>query len=317
VARNGIGRHALAITGPTACGKTGFALALAREFPVEIISMDSAMVYRGMDIGTAKPEPAERKAVVHHLIDILDPEETYSAGRFAADCAGLIAAINARGRVALVVGGTMLYLRALREGIAALPERDPGIRQALDARAEAIGWPALHAELGAVDPEAARRIEPTDRQRIQRALEVHAITGRRLSELQREPGETGVDLPVLAMIPADRQALGDAIARRFQVMLEAGLVDEVKRLRQRPRLGADSASMRSVGYRQLWAWLEGHCTLAEAETKAIVATRQLAKRQLTWLRRDSLSEKFESGAAALTESARRCLQIAVQSLNIV
>lgn len=295
----------LAITGPTACGKTDLALALAEEFPLEIVSMDSAMVYRGMDIGTAKPSPVTRARVPHHLIDILEPEASYSAGRFAADCARLIAEINARGRLALVVGGTMLYLRALREGIAPLPERDEAVRGRIDARAARAGWPALHAELAAIDPEAAARIEPADRQRIQRALEVHAVTGRPLSELQRAAPGSCLDLPCVALIPGDRQALGGAIARRFAAMVEAGLVEEVRRLRARPGLTAASTSMRAVGYRQIWAWLDGALSFAEAADRAVIATRQLAKRQLTWLRSDARSEPLAADAPDLLDRLRK------------
>jgi tRNA dimethylallyltransferase len=308
--------HCVAITGPTATGKTDIALALAAEFPLEIVSMDSAMVYRGMDIGTAKPAPAIRERVPHHLIDILEPEQNYSAGRFAADAAKLIGGINARGRLALIVGGTMLYLKALSEGIARLPERDPATRAALDERAACEGWEALHAELVRLDPEAAARIQPTDRQRIQRALEVHAVTGRSLSELQRAPGAHGVAVTSLALIPEDRSTLADAITRRFAAMLDAGLVDEVRRLRQRPGLTAASAAMRAVGYRQIWAWLEGRCTEEEAVARAVVATRQLAKRQLTWLRRDTRSEKLSLAAGGWQDVVRRRVAAAARALNI-
>jgi len=308
--------HCFAITGPTACGKTDVALALAEEFPLEVISMDSAMVYRGMDIGTAKPPPAVRERVPHHLVDIREPEDSYSAGQFAADAPALIREINARGRIALIVGGTMLYLRALREGIAPLPERDPKTRAAIDARAAAEGWEALHSELARIDPEVAGRIEPTDRQRIQRALEVHAVTGRPLSALQRQRGEPAVDVVTVALIPEDRQALGSAIADRFRAMLEAGFADEVRRLHARTGLNAASASMRAVGYRQLWAWLDGRCTRGEAEARAVIATRQLAKRQLTWLRRDSRSVRLAAADPALLDRVRSHLRKASRMLNI-
>lgn len=298
----------LALTGPTATGKTEIALALAREWPLEIVSMDSAMVYRGMDIGTAKPAPDVLAAVPHHLIDIRDPEESYSAGRFAADAARLVAEIAGRGRIALVVGGTMLYLKALRQGIAALPERDPGLRAAIDARAGMIGWPALHEELARVDPEAAARIEPTDRQRIQRALEVFEATGRPISAWQRVPAAAGLAVDCIALIPPDRAALGEIIERRFHGMVQRGLVEEVRRLRERPGLRADAPSMRAVGYRQIWAHLEGELTWAEAERRAVTATRQLAKRQLTWLRGDSLSARIESDDPGLTEILRKRLE---------
>jgi tRNA dimethylallyltransferase len=295
----------IAITGPTACGKTDLALILAREFPIEIISMDSAMVYRGMDIGTAKPDAATRAEVPHHLIDILDPEESYSAGRFAADARRLVGEIRSRGKLALIVGGTMLYLKAMREGIADLPERDAAIRAEIDARAEALGWPALHAELEAVDPEAARRIEPGDRQRIQRALEVHAITGRPLTELQREGTAQATAFDSLALIPEDREALARRIEQRFDDMVRQGLVEEVGVLRARSALSADSASMRAVGYRQVWAFLDGQWGWAEAAERAVIATRQLAKRQLTWLRSDSRSERLDAEDPGVLELLRR------------
>lgn len=295
----------LAITGPTACGKTDLALILAREFPIEIISMDSAMVYRGMDIGTAKPDAATRAEVRHHLIDILDPEESYSAGRFAAEARRLVGEIRSRGKLALIVGGTMLYLKAMREGIAELPERDSAIRAEIDARAEALGWPALHAELEALDPEAARRIEPGDRQRIQRALEVHAITGRPLTELQREGTARATVFDSLALIPANREALAQRIERRFDHMVRQGLVEEVRALRARTALSADSSSMRAVGYRQVWAFLDGRWGWAEAAERAVIATRQLAKRQLTWLRSDSRSDRLDAEDPGVLELLRR------------
>lgn len=279
----------LALTGPTACGKTELALALAAEFPIEIISMDSAMVYRGMDIGTAKPDRETLQRVPHHLIDICDPEEPYSAGRFAGDARRLLGGISRRGRTGLVVGGTMLYLKALREGIAPLPERDEAVRAVIDAEACAEGWEALHRRLARIDPEAARRIEPTDRQRIQRALEVHALTGETISALQRSPQAAPVAVECIAVVPEDRSQLARRIERRFDAMVDQGLVDEVRRLKERPGLSADSTSMRAVGYRQLWAWLDGQTTWDEARFRAITATRQLAKRQLTWLRGDPAS----------------------------
>jgi tRNA dimethylallyltransferase len=275
--------------------------------------MDSAMVFRGMDIGTAKPAIDVRKRIAHHLVDIRDPEEAYSAGRFAADALPLIEAINARGRLPLIVGGTLLYLKALREGIAHLPERDAATRSAIDARAAAAGWPAMHAELARIDPETAGRIEPTDRQRIQRALEVQTLTGRTLSELHRSAQGREFEFPVVALIPQDRAALADSIAARFDAMLDAGLVDEVRGLRARPGLTADSASMRAVGYRQLWAWLDRKLELAEARQRAIIATRQLAKRQLTGLRSDRKSEKLPADDAANLKRLRERVQIAIDS----
>lgn len=295
----------LALTGPTACGKTGLALELAREFPVEIVSMDSAQVYRGMDIGTAKPDPAVRAAIAHHLLDIRDPEDAYSAGDFAVDATREIAAISARGRIPLVVGGTLLYLKALREGIAALPPRDAATRAAIDVEAARFGWPALHARLALLDPGAAARIEPGDRQRIQRALEVHSLTGRAISELQLDRTPSSVRVDSIAIVPSDRATHAHAVRQRFAVMLDQGLVDEVRVLHERPHLTADSASMRAVGYRQIWAWLDGKLGWEEAVERAIAATRQLAKRQLTWLRGDPRTEKLDSGDGQLREHLRR------------
>jgi len=285
----------LAITGPTASGKTDAALALAEDFPIEIVSMDSAMVYRGMDIGTAKPAPAIRELIPHHLIDILDPEQSYSAGQFAHEAARLIESISRRGKIALVVGGTMLYLRALREGIARLPGRDSGVRARIDAEAAASGWPMLHAKLARVDPVTAARINPTDRQRIQRALEVYEVTGQSLSALQRESMQQGMAVDTIALVPEDRQILAEAISTRFDQMIRSGFVDEVRRLHARPGLTADCSSMRAVGYRQIWDHVAGNSDLGFAAERAVVATRQLAKRQLTWLRRDDLSTKIAAG----------------------
>ena len=300
-----LGPRCLAITGPTACGKTEVALELANEFPIEIVSMDSAQVYRGMDIGTAKPSAAVRARVPHHLVDIREPEQAYSAGEFAADAAQHIAAIAGRGRLALVVGGTMLYLKALREGIAELPPRDTATRAAIDAEAEQVGWPAMHARLRSLDPQAAARIEPGDRQRIQRALEVSLLTGRPMSSLQREAAPSAVAVESIALIPADRSAHAALIGRRFAVMVEQGFVDEVRALRQRPGLTANSASMRAVGYRQIWAWLDGQVEWEEAAQRAAAATRQLAKRQLTWLRTDRSSEMRDAGDPGLRAYLRR------------
>jgi tRNA dimethylallyltransferase len=274
------------LLGPTAAGKSAVALALARRLGGEIVSADSAQVYRGMDIGTAKPDATTRAAVAHHLLDLIDPTEAYSAARFRDDATLAIAAIRARGRVPIVAGGTMLYFKALRDGLSALPAADAAIRAELDARAAALGWPALHAELARIDPCTARRLAPTDAQRIQRALEVHALTGRPLSELQGARDSQRVVEPsiVIAMAPADRARLHDAIARRFDAMLAAGLIDEVRALRARHPLRADMPSMRAVGYRQVFDCLEGRAGLATVRERGIAATRQLAKRQLTWLR---------------------------------
>ena len=273
------------LTGPTACGKTELALTLAAEFSAEIVSMDSAMVYRGMDVGTAKPDEATLARFPHHLIGIREPEETYSAGQFAADAARVIREIRARGRVPIVVGGTLLYLRALQDGLAELPERDESIRAGIDEEAELRGWAAMHARLATIDPQAALRINPSDRQRIQRALEVFEITGTPLSTLQaRSHRALGVELQTIALMPPDRSQLAIRIEQRFDQMVGDGFLDEVRALRRRPGLTAASASMRAVGYRQLWAHLGGEYDWDQARQRAIAATRQLAKRQLTWLR---------------------------------
>jgi tRNA dimethylallyltransferase len=276
---------AYALLGPTASGKSSLALALAERAPLEIVSMDSAQVYRGLDIGTAKPSAAERGRVPHHLVDIVEPDRAYSTGRWRADAIRTIGEILAKGKVPLVVGGTMLYYRALVGGLDALPQADAEVRAAINAEARERGWPALHAELERVDPRSARRIPASDTQRIQRALEVWRLTGKPLSSLQ---GVARAALPfalkAFALVPPDREALNQRIAERFDAMLEAGLVDEVRRLRSRYRLTPGMPSMRAVGYRQAWQHLEGELTEAAMREQAIAATRQLAKRQLTWLR---------------------------------
>ncbi len=278
--------EALVLTGPTAAGKSAWAVRLAEELPVEIISMDSAQVYRGMDVGTAKPGTALRARIPHHLIDILDPAESYSAGQFVADCARLIAAIRSRGRLPLLAGGTMLYLRALTQGIADLPRGSVELRREIDARATREGWPGLHAELASLDPEAAARIHPNDPQRIQRALEVCYVSGRPLSQLQRARSPLLAHVPRWAIVPADRTVLHRRIGERLSRMMEQGFLEEVARLHARGDLTERHPALRAVGYRQLWAHLEGRYGLDEARDRALAATRQLAKRQLTWLRAD-------------------------------
>ena len=278
----------LILTGPTGSGKSDWAMRLAGQWPVEIIAVDSAQVFRGMDIGTAKPDMTARAAVPHHLLDILDPAQTYSAGQFAQDAIALIAQVRARGHIPLLVGGTMLYLRALRQGIARLPQGSPALRAALDAAAQARGWPALHAELSRRDPEAARRIHPNDAQRIQRALEVCQLTGQTLTELQRGSAiELRGPAPIWALVPEPRGVLHERIAARFNRMMAQGFLDEVRSLQGRGDLSPDHASMRAVGYRQLWEYCAGECTFETACERAVAATRQLAKRQLTWLRNDT------------------------------
>ncbi len=255
--------------------------------------MDSAMVYRGLDIGTAKPSVAVRADVPHHLIDILDPSETYSAGRFARDAAAAIGAIAARGRLPLLVGGTLLYLRALRDGLALLPRADESVRRQLDAEAAATSWAFQHDRLRAIDPDAAARIAPTDRQRIQRALEVYMLTGQPLSRLQREgKAASSLDVQTIALVPEQREDLAARIEHRFDAMVAAGLVAEVERLHARGDLTPEMPSMRAVGYRQIWGYLDKSYDWEEARRRAIVATRQYAKRQLTWLRGDPLCEAW-------------------------
>jgi len=280
-----VGAEYLCLAGPTASGKSAAALAIAAALgpqrAVEIVSVDSALVYRGMDIGTAKPSATERAAVPHHLIDIVDPAERYSAARFIADAGAAIAAIRERGGTPLLVGGTMLYFKALFDGLDVLPEADPAVRTDIDARAAHAGWPALHAELAAIDPVTAARLAPNDSQRIQRALEVHRVSGRPLSTWHSAPD--GLTPPLIALEPSDRAWLHARIGERFAAMLDAGFVDEVRRLRARTDLHADLPSMRAVGYRQAWSALDDD-DLDSLATKATAATRQLAKRQLTWLR---------------------------------
>lgn len=278
---------ALALIGPTASGKTACALALAAELPVEIISLDSALVFRDMDIGTAKPSAAERAVCPHHLIDLIPPTEAYSAARFRSDAIALIGQIRARGRVPLLVGGTMLYLKALREGLSALPQADAALRAGIDAEAARRGWPALHAELARLDPDAAARLEPGDAQRIQRALEIVRLTGRPLAEnyARQDDGPASPRLGVVALEPTDRSALHARIVARFRRMLAEGLIEEVDSLRRRYPLSPDMPSMRCVGYRQTWDYLDGRCDRTTLEDLGVFATRQLAKRQLTWQRK--------------------------------
>ena len=272
---------------------------LARERPIEIVSIDSAQVYRGMDIGTAKPSGAERAAVPHHLIDIRDPVQPYSAADFLTDAPGTIAAIRARGALPLVVGGTMLYAKALREGLSDLPSADAAVRARLDADAARLGWPAMHARLAAVDPVTAARLEPNDSQRIQRALEVFEVSGVPLSQLHAAPQRPALALATIGLLPADRAQLHRRIEQRFDAMLALGFLDEVKALRARGDLHPALPSMRSVGYRQAWRHLDGETDFAAFRAAGIAATRQLAKRQITWLRsmRDAmLVDPFEPDA---------------------
>jgi tRNA dimethylallyltransferase len=275
----------VALAGPTASGKTAAALAIAHARPVEIVSVDSALVYRGMDIGTAKPTPAERAQAPHHLIDIRDPREPYSAAAFVNDAARLIAEIRARGRLPLLVGGTMLYFKALAEGIDAMPSADPAVRRQLESEAAALGWPAMHARLAEVDALTAARLAPNDGQRIQRALEVWLTSGRTMASFHAEQGAGGMPpVALFSLEPTERTWLHQRIAERFDAMLAGGFLDEVRALRARGDLAPELPSMRSVGYRQAWEALDGLFPMAELRERGIAATRQLAKRQITWLR---------------------------------
>ncbi|AMM14830.1 tRNA dimethylallyltransferase [Burkholderia sp. PAMC 28687] len=275
------------LLGPTASGKTAAALAFAQRFPVEIISVDSALVYRGMDIGTAKPTEEERAIAPHHLIDIIDPTGAYSAAQFRNDALRLVAEIEARGRIPLLVGGTMLYYMALTRGLNELPEANTEVRAALDEEAMRDGWPALHARLAVVDPETAARLAPNDSQRIQRALEVFMLSGRALSAILKDPKKSQDGQPEfvpIALEPSNRSVLHRRIEKRFDSMLDSGFLNEVKRLRARGDLSPAMPSMRCVGYRQAWEYLDGLVDYTTMRDKGVFATRQLCKRQLTWLR---------------------------------
>jgi tRNA dimethylallyltransferase len=286
---------AVFLMGPTASGKTGLAVELCQRFPLEIISVDSALVYRGMDIGTAKPDRKTLELAPHRLIDIRDPAQSYSAADFREDALREMKQITSSGKVPLLVGGTMLYFRALEHGLSRLPAADPEIRTQLAQQAAKIGWPAMHEILREKDPQAASGIHPNDPQRVQRALEVIAISGKRMSELQaKTPGDT-LDYRLLKIVisPEPRSVLHERIEQRFDLMINAGFVDEMKSLFARSDLNAGMPSMRAVGYRQGWEWLQGKITFDQMREKAIFATRQLAKRQLTWLRRESTSVWYD------------------------
>jgi tRNA dimethylallyltransferase len=307
------GLPAILLMGPTAAGKSAFALALAERLDGEIVSVDSAQIYRGLDVGTAKPDAATRSRVPHHLIDVIDPTEAYSAARFAGDALPAIKDIRRRGRLPIVAGGTMLYFRALSEGLSELPAANREVRAELDARAASIGWPALHAELARVDAPTASRLQPTDGQRIQRALEVWRVTGMPLSAQQGRRAAPAAALGAtlrIALVPSDRKRLHAAIARRFDTMLATGLVDELRSLRRRYALSPEMPSMRCVGYRQAWEYLDGRIDAQSLRTRGIAATRQLAKRQFTWLRATDCAafdpyanDAFENVLAA---AARAC-----------
>jgi tRNA dimethylallyltransferase len=305
------------LLGPTASGKTAAALAFAARHPVEIVSVDSALVYREMDIGTAKPDAVERAAAPHHLIDIIDPAETYSAAQFRADALRLIGEIVARGNVPLLVGGTMLYYKALTQGLNDLPTADADVRATLDADAARDGWPALHARLATVDPQTAARLAPNDSQRIQRALEIFMLTGQPMSTLLAAPRTQHVDAPYrfvpIALEPSDRAVLHARIAARFDAMLARGFIDEVRRLRSRGDLDLSMPSMRCVGYRQAWEYLDGATGYDEMRDKGIFATRQLCKRQLTWLR--AMPERVVVDCCA-EDATERALEALVRSPEV-
>ena len=309
----------LVLTGPTGSGKSDLALELSGylqpELPVEIISVDSVLVYRGMDIGSAKPGVEVRARVPHHLIDIRDPAQSYSAGEFVRDARAAVTAIQLRGRLPLLVGGTMLYLRALREGLAVLPPASAAVRLELDAQAASAGWPALHAELERVDAAAAARIARTDAQRIQRALEVHRLTGVPISQWQRRTQGAREEFRWLryAVLPTSRIDWRRHLAARFDAMLRAGLVEEVRALYARGDLTEQHPSMRAVGYRQLWRYLAGSCSLDQAVQQAIIATTQLAKRQLTWLQREQGMTMLPAHAVGLAATVARSIRAAARA----
>ena len=296
--------------GPTASGKTALACTLADRFPVDLVSVDSALVYRGLDIGSAKPDAATLARYPHALIDIRDPAQPYSAADFREDALAAMASIRERGKVPLLVGGTGLYFRALQRGLSDLPEADPALRQALSAEAAIIGWPAMHARMAALDPAAGTRIRPGDAQRIQRALEVMTLTGRPLTELQQAGTTQRFPWRVLklALLPDDRSLLHERIARRFDEMLAAGFLDEVRRLRQRPDLHADLPAIRAVGYRQAWEYLGGDGDATTFRNRAIYATRQLAKRQVTWLRSEYDARAFDPDRGDPTPEVTRAVE---------
>ena len=311
------GLSVLVLTGPTGTGKSDWALRAAATHPVEIVSVDSAMVYRGLDIGSAKPAPALRARIPHHLIDICDPTESYSAGRFVADAAACIIEIHDRGHIPLLVGGTFLYLRALVSGLARLPQASVALRRELGERAAQVGWGALHNELKQLDPAAAARIHPNDPQRIQRALEVCLSTGKPLSALQRASPSAlaGYRVRRWALVPQDRAALYERLAERFKTMMTHGFLGEVETLYRRGDLSAAHPALRAVGYRQLWAHLDAASTLSEAVERGIAATRQLAKRQLTWIRSDPTLAHIEPHAPGAFEQWNQQLAEELRALG--
>jgi len=303
---------AIFLLGPTASGKTALAMELVDRLPLEIISVDSALVYREMNVGTAKPDAATLAKYPHQLVDLIDPTEAYSAARFCRDARQATAEIHARGKVPLLVGGTMLYAKALLEGLSQLPEADAEVRAELEAQAARIGWPAMHAELAKVDAASAARLKPNDSQRVQRALEVHRLTGEPMSALQtrgQQPSAFAWRALKIGLIPSDRALLHQRIALRFDAMLAAGLVEEVRMLRSRYALHTELPSMRCVGYRQAWQFIDGEIDQNTLRETGIAATRQLAKRQMTWLRGMTAVETFDClGAGLGAQVAARCAQ---------
>lgn len=301
---------AIFIMGPTASGKTALAIELVKRLPVEIIGVDSGQIYRGLDIGTAKPDAGTLRIAPHRLIDIRDPDERYSVAEFREDALREMQDITAAGKIPMLVGGTILYFRGLEQGLTPLPSADAGVRAQLEADAERLGWAAMHARLAEVDPVSAQRIHPNDPQRIQRALEVFAISGSSMTELiSSRPRETlQYQTWKFTVAPAEKSVLHERIARRFGSMLEQGFIDEVEGLYQRGDLDLDMPAVRTVGYRQIWHFLQGNCPREEAIEKAIIATRQLAKRQMTWLRGDKEAECLDSTSANLLKSVLKKLK---------
>ncbi len=302
--------NAIFLMGPTASGKTEIALRLAEELPCDIISVDSAMIYRGMEIGTAKPSAEELARAPHRLINILEPSETYSVANFRSDALREMAEISASGRIPLLVGGTMLYFRALQQGLSELPAADPEVRQRLEVQAEQHGWQVMHQRLADIDPVSAARIHQNDPQRLQRALEVYEITGQTMTEMTAKQKEFVLPYNVhkVGLMPSDRQWLRDRAAVRFDQMLKQGFVDEVTELRKNPDLNLTLPSMRCVGYRQVWEYLDGHFSYDEMRTKGIVATRQLAKRQITWLRSEENMPEFDPLQKGLFDRVLKSLE---------
>ena len=306
---------AIFLMGPTATGKTDLAIELCKQLPCDIISVDSALVYKGMDIGTAKPDAETLADFPHRLIDIRDPSEPYSAAEFRADALSEMAQISAAGRIPLLVGGTMLYFKALRDGLATLPESDPAIREQISQLADDKGWDEVHQQLAQVDPVSAQRIHPNDPQRLQRALEIYRISGQTLTELQAKQVRENVlpyDLTTFAIIPDNRATLHQRIEFRFRQMIEQGFIEEVQELFERPELNLNLPSIRAVGYRQVWQYLEGTYNREEMIEKGVIATRQMAKRQLTWLRNNWQFERIRmEDPEKLRETLKICSSITI------